>query len=108
MPTIRPLSTPRPSLPRTPSRLVPRRPLPPRAIRVLDIDPSGRESRAVSLDAPAGYPADGVLVAAQALLDRHPLLSSRLAIPTGSGANALRAWSPAFAGATRDARLAPA
>ncbi|MGF6887142.1 non-ribosomal peptide synthase protein (TIGR01720 family) [Nocardia sp. GAS34] len=80
-------------------------PLSPRAIRVLDIDPSGREIRALSLDVPEDCPAEGVLTAAQGLLDRHPLLSARLAVATGSGPNALRTWAPAFARGTRDARL---
>ncbi|MFF3566820.1 amino acid adenylation domain-containing protein [Nocardia jiangxiensis] len=80
-------------------------PLPPRAVRLLEIDPSGRESRAIALDIPAGVPTENIRAAVRTLLERHPLLSARLAVPGRSGDDPLRAWSPVFAGSAREARL---
>lgn len=86
-------------------------PLPPRAIRLLENSPSGREYRAIALGVPADCPAERAGTAVQTVLDRHPLLSAWLAVVAGDpgrapgSAAALHGWTPAFAGAARDARL---
>nr|WP_253949727.1 non-ribosomal peptide synthetase [Nocardia terpenica] len=53
-------------------------PLPPMAVRLLQIDPAGRDHRAIALDIPADCAPERVREAAQAVLDRHPMLSARL------------------------------
>ena len=80
-------------------------PLPPRAVRLLEVDPSGRQSRAIALDVPAGVPTESIRTAVRTIMRRHPLLSARLAVPGRSGDDSLRAWSPVFAGSAHEARL---
>nr|WP_228816308.1 non-ribosomal peptide synthetase [Nocardia transvalensis] len=53
-------------------------PLPPMAARLLCIDPSARDIRAIALDIPSDCAPDRVRAAVQSVLDRHPMLSAHL------------------------------
>ncbi|MQY24882.1 D-alanine--poly(phosphoribitol) ligase subunit 1 [Nocardia sp. RB56] len=79
-------------------------PLLPRAVRLLAVDPAARETRAITLDAPADCAAERICAVAQALLDRHPMLSARLdrqgdearlVLPESAGEVVLRGFDPA-------------
>ncbi|MEV5649231.1 amino acid adenylation domain-containing protein [Nocardia sp. NPDC052254] len=58
-------------------------PLPPMAIRLLELDPGGRDPRAIALDVPADSDRDSIGEAITAVLDRHPVLSARLDVAEG-------------------------
>ncbi|WP_436838580.1 amino acid adenylation domain-containing protein [Nocardia nova] len=53
-------------------------PLPPMAVRLLELDRGGLEPRAIALDIPADSDQELIRDAAAAVLDRHPVLSARL------------------------------
>ncbi|WP_444543873.1 amino acid adenylation domain-containing protein [Nocardia veterana] len=53
-------------------------PLLPPAVRLLRLDPSGRDRRAIAVDLPADSSAERIEAAISALLQRHPMLSARL------------------------------
>ncbi|MCM6775975.1 amino acid adenylation domain-containing protein [Nocardia sp. CDC141] len=53
-------------------------PLPPRAVRLLQIDPAARDNRAIALDIPSDCAPERVRAAVEAVLERHPMLSARL------------------------------
>ncbi|WP_416276896.1 amino acid adenylation domain-containing protein [Nocardia sp. alder85J] len=77
-------------------------PLLPRAVRLLALEPAGRQARAITLDVPADCAAERICAAAQAMLDRHPMLSARLdrdgdaprlVLPDGAGDVVLRGFT---------------
>ncbi|WP_369829532.1 amino acid adenylation domain-containing protein [Nocardia sp. 852002-20019_SCH5090214] len=59
-------------------------PLPPAAIRALELDPSGRELRAIALDIPADCDPERIRAAVTGVLDRHAVLSARLDVEAGA------------------------
>ncbi|MGV9674912.1 amino acid adenylation domain-containing protein [Nocardia sp. NPDC003482] len=59
-------------------------PLPPMAVRLLQIDPAGRDNRAIALSIPSDCPPARIAAAVDSVLERHPMLSARLEPADGS------------------------
>ncbi|PPJ40061.1 non-ribosomal peptide synthetase [Nocardia nova] len=59
-------------------------PLPPAASRALELDPSGRELRAIALDIPADRDPERIRAAVTGVLERHAILSAHLDVEAGA------------------------
>ncbi|WP_425301841.1 amino acid adenylation domain-containing protein, partial [Nocardia wallacei] len=62
-------------------------PLPPMPVRLLRLDPTGGDRRAIVVDIPADCDSDRVRAGIQAVLDRHPMLSASLEIAEGAASS---------------------